>query len=207
MSGPQELPCLRAGDTAGHNKGSPPFLKPTASRRLGKHRVIGAHGRPASFGHCKAAQGCHMWTETGRTATGGAPRGSTWQLAPWLILPNMPGQRGHLQHSPHVSMCMHAHTPPCTHLTPKYWDTHTFTHSHAAWGDMLGFQGIPKYLTPTARQYPLLSTAQHTTLSQRHGHPSLLRNTGRRCLAQPSSALGSHRVTPQLSEAYIWDAG
>lgn len=81
-------------------------------------------------------------------------RGSTWQLAPWLTLPNMPRQCGHLQHSPHVSMCMYAHTPPCTHLTPKYWDTHTFTNSHAAWGDMLGFQGIPKNLTPMLDSTP-----------------------------------------------------
>lgn len=71
---------------------------------------------------------------------------------------------------------------------------------------MLGFQGVRKDLTPTAGQYPLLSSAQHTTLPQRHGHPGLLRNTGRRYLAQPGPALGSRRVMPQLSEAYIWDA-
>ena len=131
---------------------------------------------------------------------GGHYRGSRWQLALWLLLPNMARQCGHLQHSP-MCPCVCAHTHPCTLLIPKYCYTQTFTHSHAAWGDML------KDLTPAVRQYPLLSTAQQPPSPQRHGHPSLLRNTGRRCLAQPSSALGSCTIMPQLSEAYIWDTG
>lgn len=131
----------------------------------------------------------------------GAPRGS-WHRGSFC--PTCLGSADTCSTLP-TCPCVCTHTHPHAHTSHPNTGTHT--HSHAAWGDMLGFQGIPKYLTPTARQYPLLSTAQHTTLSQRHGHPSLLRNTGRRCLAQPSSALGSHRVTPQLSEAYIWDAG
>ena len=136
--------------------------------------------------------------ELHKEGTTGAPGGS-WHCGSFCL--TWLGSVDICSTLPCVHVYVHTHTHPCTLLIPKYCYTQTFTHSHAAWGDML------KDLTPTVRQYPLLSTAQQPPSPQRHGHPSLLRNTGRRCLAQPSSALGSCTIMPQLSEAYIWDTG